>query len=264
MVELIAIDLDGTLLTSDKAITPRTLRAIRAVVGQGVKVIIASARPPRSVAKVYKHLRLDTCVICYNGALIYDPPAKEVLYHQPIERALAHEVIEAARKKYPDIFVSAEVLDHWFTDRISREYQTEVAKQFTPDHMGPIETWLTQDVTKIMFLGPPGHIRVIRRMLTSTYGMNLAMTQSETELLQVMSAEVSKGAALKFVCDRYGVPLQRTIAIGDQVNDIDMLKLAGVGIAMGLAPESVKRAADYITSGNDHDGVAEAIERFVL
>lgn len=264
MVELVAIDLDGTLLTSGKQITSRSVRVIRALLNQKIKVIIASARPPRSMGRIYKTLGLDTCVICYNGALIYDPASKGVLYHRPIGQSLARTMIELVRDTYPDIFVSVEVLDRWFTDRVSNDYQTEVAKQFTPDRLGPIHAWLDQDATKIMFLGPEPNIRDIRRKLINTFGLRLAMTQSETTILQVMSSEVSKGVALKLVAEHYHVPLQRTIAIGDQLNDIDMLKQAGVGIAMASAPEQVRRVADYITSGNDEDGVAEALERFVL
>lgn len=264
MVELVAIDLDGTLLTSGKAVTTRSQRVIRALVNQGVKVIIASARPPRSIANTYKLLGLNTCVVCYNGALIYDPPVKEVLFHRQIAEALAQEVIDLARQTYPDVAVSVEVLDHWYTDGITTEYETETSRQFKPDRLGPIDTWLDQDVTKILLLGPAPHITEIRTKLKRMCRSRLATTQSEPHLLQIMSAGVSKGTAFRFVCDYYNVPTQRTIAIGDAPNDLDMLKQAGVGVAMASAPEPVKRAADYVTAHNDDDGVAEALERFAL
>jgi len=264
VVELVAIDLDGTLLTSGKSVTARSQRVVRALLNQNVRVVIASARPPRSVAGVYKLLGLDSSVICYNGALIYDPPSKQVLHHRPIEQALARSVIVMARLIYPQIIVSAEVLDRWYTDRVDPQYQTEVSRQFRPDRLGPMDTWLDQDVTKILLLGPEPHIYEIRRKLGETFVSRLAMTQSESTLLQIMEASVSKGEALRFICDHYRVPLHRTIAIGDAPNDIGMLKLAGVGVAMESAPEQVRRAADYVTSGNDEEGVAEALERFVL
>ncbi|NLX06701.1 MAG: HAD family phosphatase [Phycisphaerae bacterium] len=264
MVELVAIDLDGTLLTSGKVVTARTQRVVRAVRQQGVRVVLASARPPRSVAETYKLLGLDTCVICYNGALIYDPPSKQVLFHRPIEKFLAREVIDLARQIYRETLVSIEVLDQWYTDRVNPAYQTEVSKQFQPDVLGPIDTWLIQPVTKVLLLGPAAKMSEVRRKIGQRFGRRLAMTQSESNLLQIMSAGVSKGTALKRVCDRYGISPQKTIAIGDAANDTDMLELAGMGIAMASASDDVKRAADYITSGNDDDGVAEALERFVL
>jgi len=264
MVELVAVDLDGTLLTTDKVVTDRTRRVIRALCNQGIRVVLASARPPRSVAGIYKLLGLDTCVICYNGALIYDPPSKQVLYHRPIDKVLARGVIDLARSIYLETVVSVEVLDRWYTDRVNKQYPTEVSRQFEPDQLGAVQAWLVQDATKILLLGPAGKINTIRRAVTDGFGDRLDMTQSEGYVLQIMSKGVSKGAALEFVCKRHGIALQKTIGIGDAANDIDMLKTAGVGIAMGSAPEPVRRSADYVTAASDDEGVAEALERFVL
>jgi len=264
VVELVAIDLDGTLLTTGKTITERTKRVLRALANQNVRILLASARPPRSVASAYKSLQLSDCVICYNGALIYDPPNKQVLTHHPIRLELARKVVTLAREIYPDVLVSAEVLDHWFTDRVNSAYQTETSKQFIPDKLAPIETWLTCDVTKILLLGPDLYLTHIRTKLIQYHGEQLAMAQSDNNLLQIMAGGVSKGQALRFVCKHYKIPLRRTIAIGDASNDIDMLKSAGIGIAMAGASDRVKEAADYVTTANDEDGVAEALEKFAL
>ncbi len=264
MVELVAVDLDGTLLTSGKKITERTKRVLSALLNQEVKVILASARPPRSVAGAYKTLKLTNCVICYNGALIYDPPGRQVLAHHPIRLSMARKIIHMARDVYKDIVISVEVLDHWFTDRVNPAYQTEVSKQFVPDKLAPIETWLDSDVTKILILGPDTILTGIKNQLVYNFAKKLSMVQSDNNLLQVMSGGVTKGRALKFICDHYKIPLRRTIAIGDAYNDIEMLENAGIGIAMAHSPAKVKEAADYVTTGNDEDGVAEALEKFVL
>jgi Cof subfamily protein (haloacid dehalogenase superfamily) len=264
MVELVTIDLDGTLLTSDKTVTTRSQRAIKALSSQGIRVVLASARPPRSMAESYKLLDLDTVVICYNGALIFDPPNKDILYHKPMDKLLARGIIELARETYPDTLASVEVLDNWYTDKVDPKYPTEVAKRFKPDQLGPMDTWLIQDVTKLLLLGPDDHLTKIRRRIYARYGKHVSMTQSDRHILQVMARHVSKGQGLKFVCQHYGVDLQKTLAIGDAANDTDMLKIAGIGIAMGNAPDAVRKAAHYVTSSNDEDGVAEALERFVL
>jgi hypothetical protein len=256
--------MDGTLLTSGKEITDRTRRVLKALENQGIRILLATARPPRSVAKTYKTLGLKTCVICYNGALVYDPPSKKVLAHHPIARNLAREVIGYARGIYPELLVSAEVLDHWFTDRVNDKYMTETAKEFEPDKLGPIESWLTGDVTKILLQGPQIYLTHIHTRLKQHHEGNFALAQSENNLLQIMAGGVSKGKALEFVCAHYQIPLQKTIAIGDAPNDIDMLRRAGFGIAMADAPAQVKNVADYVTTKNDEDGVAEALERFVL
>jgi len=264
VVELVALDLDGTLLTSGKKITERTRRVLKALESHNVKVLLASARPPRSVAGIYKLLDLKTCVICYNGALIYNPPSREVLSHQPIRLAMAKKIIQMARDVWPNIVISVEVLDQWFTDRISSEDQAKVSKQFVPDKLAPIEDWLKCDVTKILVLGPESFLTSIKNQLLYNYETEISVIHSDHNLLQVMSGGVSKGKALKYVCKHYDIPLQRTIAIGDAHNDIDMLECAGIGIAMADAPASVKDAADYVTTTNDDDGVAEALEKFVL
>jgi 5-amino-6-(5-phospho-D-ribitylamino)uracil phosphatase len=263
MVELVAVDLDGTLLTSGKKITERTRRVLQAILNQGVKVLLASARPPRSVAAVYKALKLKDCIICYNGALIYDPPTRTVLAHQPIRLSLAKKVIQMAREMYPPMAVSVEVLDEWLTDRAAAGRNGEPQKR-VPDTPAAIDSWLTCDVTKLLLLGPEAYLDGLRAKLNALFAHKLATAQSDHNLLQIMSAEVSKGNALKFVCKHYGIPLRRTIAIGDAHNDIDMLQMAGIGIAMADAPTRVKTAATYVTTGNDEDGVADALEKFVL
>jgi 5-amino-6-(5-phospho-D-ribitylamino)uracil phosphatase len=264
VVKLVAIDMDGTLLTSGKKITNRTRRVLKALDQHDIRIVLATAKPPRSVAKTYKLLGMKTCVICYNGALIYDPPSKKVLAHHPIKRELACEIINYARKIHPDILVSAEVLDHWFTDGVNEKYQTETAKEFKPDKLGPIASWLTSDVTKILLQGPQVYLTHIKTKLRQNQEENFTMAQSENNLLQIMAGDVSKGKALKFICKHYKIPIAQTIAIGDASNDIDMLKQAGFGVAMANAPERLKHVADYVTTTNDQDGVAEALERFVL
>ncbi len=264
MIELVAIDLDGTLLTSGKTITERTKRVLKALSNQDIKIVIASARPPRSVAGVYKALGLKSCVICYNGAMIYDPQSKKMLEHHPIKLETAKALINRARSIHPDILVSVEVLDHWYTDKLNNAYQTEVSKQFEPDRLGPIDTWLDCDVTKILLLGQERYIENVKGAFLAEFRDKVAMAQSENHLLQIMAKGVSKGQALKSVCNYYNIPLEKTIAIGDAANDIDMLEIAGFGIAMADAPDKVKKVSDYVTTGNDEDGVAEALEKFVL
>jgi Cof subfamily protein (haloacid dehalogenase superfamily) len=264
VADLIALDLDGTLLTTGKQVTPRTKRVLDALMNQGIKIVLATARPPRSVARFYKALDLNTCVICYNGALVYDPPSRTVLAHHPIPMKTAQDIILYSRELCPEILTSAEVLDHWFTDRVSNEYQTETAKEFKPDTLGPIESWLKMDVTKILLQGPQVYLTKIRSQLQTRHNKSLSMAQSENNLLQIMAGGVSKGSALKFVCEHYNIPIDRTIAVGDAQNDLDMLNLAGMAIAMPHSPEKVKEAADYITVSNDEDGVAEALEKFLL
>src|SRR4051812_33412172 len=116
-IRLVAIDLDGTLLNDSKEVTQRTAAALKCLPNSGVKVVIASARPPRSVAGFYRELGLDTWQINYNGALIWDPKERRAVFHQPLDAMLARQIINIARAQYPEVTVACEVLDRWLTDR---------------------------------------------------------------------------------------------------------------------------------------------------
>ena len=124
-------------------------------------MVLASA-PPRSVLPFYRQLDLDTPMINYNGALVYDPPSRNVLLHRPIPLATARSLVMLARLKYPAVLVSAEILDRWFTDRFDPSYQTETAKPQDPDVIGPVDSWLDAPVTKLLLLGQPqGLMKVV-------------------------------------------------------------------------------------------------------
>ena len=110
-IRMVAIDLDGTLLSSRKTITPKTHTAIRAALAAGVKVVLATARPPRSVRTYYEALKLDTPTINYNGALIWNERHRQVVEHVPLDAAVAKRIIAWGRKRYPELLVSVEILD---------------------------------------------------------------------------------------------------------------------------------------------------------
>ena len=263
-IELIAVDLDGTLLTSEKQITLRTARAINACTQRGIRVILASARPPRSVLDIHKQLGLTTCIINYNGALVYSPLTKQVILHRPIRADLAGQIVEFAREQSPKVLVSAEVLDHWFTDRTDPLFTTETAKQFKPDKVAPISEWLNCDVTKILLQGPRGMCKPLIAQLRRKFAHRITCLQTENELIQIMARGASKSSALKAVCRHYYVDLQHVMAIGDAPNDLGMLKLVSLAVAMAQAPKALRDAASFVTNNNDQNGVAQAIEWLIL
>ena len=116
-VRLVAIDLDGTLLTDSKQVSDQTSEALCCLPQRDVKVVIASARPPRSVRHVYKALGLDTWQINYNGALIWDEPNQRPIFHRPLKGSLVRRIVELARDMFDETIVTCEVLDKWLTDR---------------------------------------------------------------------------------------------------------------------------------------------------
>jgi 5-amino-6-(5-phospho-D-ribitylamino)uracil phosphatase len=263
-IKLIAIDLDGTLLTTDKRISEPTLGALKCL-PTGVKVVIASARPPRSVRAIYQLLGLDTWQINYNGALIWDEPGQRPVFHRPMAGELARRVIETARDMFEEVLVSCEILDRWHTDRPDdANFTTETGKLFAPDVVAPYSSFCNQPVTKLMLLGDPKLLVKLEPILFERFGEQLTVLQTDEHLLQIMDKRVSKAVALKKLAHHYRVPARQIMAIGDAPNDVGMLQLAGVAVAMDNASPVVKKVAHWVAPSNDDHGVHAALLRYGL
>jgi hypothetical protein len=264
-IRLVAVDLDGTLLNDSKRVSEQTVGALKCLTGAGVRVVIASARPPRSVRHVYAELGLDTWQINYNGALVWDEPARRAVDHRPMDPSVVRDIVAVARREHPEVIVSCEILDRWCTDRFDATYTTETGRLFPPDVVAPLETFCTEPITKLMLLANPAALSALEpvlRTLAPDAGVNVL--RSDPDLIQIMHASASKGAALRQVADHYHVPMEQVMAIGDAVNDVPMLEAAGVAVAMDNAHPDVKRAADWVAPSNNDHGVHAALERYEL
>ena len=264
-IHMVAIDLDGTLLNSDKEITQTTATILRAAREQaGVKIVLASARPPRSVMPFYDLLGLDTPMINYNGALVLDPTCRHVLMHRPIPAKIGRGIILLARQVYPEVLVSAEVMDHWFTDRFDPAYNTETGRLFAPDTVAPVESWSDQSMTKLLFLGDAARLSEIAEAVHREFPHQVTIVQTEDYMLQVMHATVSKAQALRVVAAEMHVRRNQVMAIGDNANDVGMLQWAGVAVAMANAAPQALAVADHVADHHDADGAAHAIRQIIL
>jgi hypothetical protein len=258
---MVAIDLDGTLLNDSKQISAQTVEALRCAVERDVKVVIASARPPRSVRHIYNQLGLDTWQINYNGALIWDEPGKRIIFHCPMSCDLVRGLISAARAKFDSVLITCEILDRWYTDRFDQSYTTETGRLFKPDVIAPLDQFCNQPITKLLLLGEKPMIDQLETLLINA-GSGITVVRTDPELLQIMDKNVSKAAALQIVADHYQVPLENVMAIGDAPNDVGILRIAGIGVAMDNASEIVKDAADWIAPSNNDHGVHAAMLKF--
>jgi Cof subfamily protein (haloacid dehalogenase superfamily) len=264
-IHLVAIDLDGTLLNSANEISEASATILRTIRAEhNVHVVLASARPPRSVLPFYHLLELDAPMINYNGALVFDPPSRRVLLHTPVSGKIARGVAELARREYPDVLVSAEILDRWYTDRVDNAYVTETGRLFRPDLVAPMDEWLSGPVTKLLLLGESDELRRIGKLMATEYRYQITVIQTEPELLQITHPTVSKAQALKTVAGEMAVRREQVMAIGDNANDLEMLRWAGIGVAMANAPMEVQAVANYVTDFNDADGVAKAIHELII
>ena len=264
-IQLLAVDVDGTLLNSAKEISPATAEALRAARRQaGVHVVLASARPPRSVMPFYEQLGLEAPMINYNGALVYDPPGRRVVMHLPIPLKTAREIVRLARRLDRKVLVSAEILDRWYTDRLDEKYATETGLLFKPDRIAPVSQWLVEPVTKLLLLAPRAQLAKLQAAIAEAFPHQVSMVQTEEHLLQIMHATVSKAQALRCIAGELPVTREHVMAIGDNANDVGMLQWAAIGVAVGNATPEVKAIADVITEANDEDGVAKVVRRYIL
>ncbi len=261
---LLSIDLDGTLLTSDKRISPRTEAAVRRACDAGVEVAICTARPPRSAKPFYNALGLDTELIAYNGAMVVRPQTGEVLYHNCITSADAQDLLELVLAVDPEMIITFEKADRWYADERGAAIITDTAAAgWAPDVVCPLDECVASPVTKMLVSKDAETLARVEAALAARMPQ-LSVAKCDDYLLQIAAQGVCKENALRDLLSQRGWAPTDLAAIGDARNDAGMLLFAGLGLAMGNADESVRAAADAVVASNDADGVAEAIERYVL
>lgn len=262
-IKLVAVDLDDTLLDKKTAVSPRACEAIREAVRQGVTVTISTGRMYQSAVRYARQLELDVPIITYNGALIKSCFSEETLFKRPIEQKTAAEVLELFRER--GWYIQSYINDILYVDEINdraRNYEKVASvkafaigdKLYTPEE-GPL---------KLLAIAEPNELDDIRDTLKRTFGERLCVANSKPTYLEIIDPTVNKGRALSYLAQKLNISQQEIMAIGDSTNDLDMIKYAGFGVAMGNASDNVKAAAQAVTLCNDEDGVAEAIEKYVL
>lgn len=263
MIRLVAVDLDDTLLDHSQQISPRAKQAVAAAMAKGVTVTVATGRMFSSALPYARQLAIDVPLITYNGAMIRNSLSGELLLHKPIPEAEAVEVLALCRESgwYIQVYLD-EVL--YVKERGPNAAFYEKISGITPVEAGAGLYDLKGTPTKMLLVAEPADMPAIQAKLESRFLGRLDFALSKPGFLEIVQAGVNKGRALATLAERLGVRQAEVMAIGDSANDLDMLAYAGWGVAMGNAVEKVRQAANAVTGANDADGVAEAIERYVL
>ncbi|MFA6808120.1 MAG: Cof-type HAD-IIB family hydrolase [Eubacteriales bacterium] len=265
MIKLIATDLDDTLLNSEGNISSGNIEAIHKAVKKGVKVTIATGRMAACSRRYARKLSLDIPIITYHGALVEQALSGEVLYRKVIPIDLVSEIVSELFEMgiHTHIFIK----DRVFTQKensISLQYGKMVGiKVEETDIMALLEKE-PEGLEKIQVIADEQYLREIDEKFRTRYGDRIHITSSKPNLHEMLHKEVNKGLALKVLAEQMGIKREEVLAVGDSPNDIEMIKYAGIGVAVENAWEEVKKIADYITASNINDGVARAIEKFVL
>jgi Cof subfamily protein (haloacid dehalogenase superfamily) len=261
-VRLIALDLDGTLLYPDHSISERAQNAIGEARRRGVRVTVATGRMYMSSIPFVKEIQVDMPFVTSQGAMVRTVDGG-VLSHQPIPAPIAREVADYALTH--GHHVNVYIHDMVYVQKDGKTIQ-EYAKYFTtPYEICDLRELLkTMAPTKILFLEDEKTMPALQAALNGLFGDRLHMVLSHPAFLEVNHPDTNKWNAIMDIGRLYGIEGDEIMAIGDSPNDLEMIRDAGWGVAMGNAMEEIKQAARLITDANDQDGVAKAIERWVL
>lgn len=258
---LCAIDLDDTLLGPDHAVSARNVAAVRAVVAQGVVVVIASGRMHEATLRFVKQMGLETPIISYNGAMVKNPHTGEIWLHDRIAGSVAAQVMDYARDHHLQ-------LNYYLNDHFYSAAYTSYAQLYHERTQAPIQivpemydTLRGTDPTKMIIVDSKELTDGLVAPFRKQFGTDLYVTKSNDEYLEMMPPQANKGVALALVADKFGITAAETIAFGDSYNDIPMLQWAGLGIAVGNAKAETKAAAQRTIATNAEDGVALALEQ---
>jgi Cof subfamily protein (haloacid dehalogenase superfamily) len=263
-IELVLADVDGTLVTDDKQLTDRAIAAVHALKDAGVKFAVTSGRPPRGMAMLVGPLQISLPLAAFNGGLYARPDDMSVIEERSIDPDLVAAIVK---------LIGEHELDVWLyrgADWLLRDpHAAHVAKEADTVRFAPtvVEDFdgVTQGIAKIVGIGDDlDRVAKAEADARAKFGDRVSAARSQPYYLDVTHPDANKGAVLQHFSREYDVPLARIATLGDQPNDMLMFKGAGLSIAMGNAGDEVQRAALRVTAGNDDEGFAKAIERFVL
>ncbi len=281
--------MDDTLLAPDLTIPPRSRRSLQKAAGKGVLVTLATGRMFRSVLPYARELGITAPLIAYNGALIQHPRTGEIFFHEQIPFEHAKRVAAVCREN--DLHLNVYINDILYVERLrpEAEYYRKISG-VEPEVVGDLVEFLQNmekagsstaggsngaghpdqapggglSPTKLLVIVAPEASEKWLSFFRGQFPEILHVTGSKLEFVEMMVEGVSKGRALALLAGRLGIEPAEVMAIGDGYNDLEMLQFAGVSVAMGNAPAVLKARASYVTRPNTEEGVAEAIERFVL
>ena len=262
-ISAVLADVDGTLVTKGKVLTPRAIDAIEQLHERGVLFAITSGRPPRGMRMLVHPLEMRGPMAAFNGGIIVQPDMT-VVDERVIPADVSPEVIDMIRAfgLYAWIYRSAE----WYVTDPGAPHAAREATtvQFQP-MVVPSYDGLLDRVVKIVGVSDD-HDQVARceAEVQQQFGAHISASRSQPHYVDVTHPTANKGVVVERLSHYYQIPLGQIATLGDQPNDVLMFRRSGLSIAMGNASEEVQRQATYVTASNEDEGFAKAIEEFIL
>lgn len=273
-IRLLVLDIDGTLAGESNQISPRVLTAIQEVQGRGIAVAIATGRMYQAALRFHQSVGSTLPLMAYQGAFIKCPRTDTLHRHTPLPRALALDLLAylAPMEAQQDLSIHLYIDDQLHVRAVIEDTQAYAERSgVDPLAVGDLATLMHRqnhlETTKLLALsGNTALISQILADLEQRYASDdLYLTRSVDYFVEATHPLANKGEAVRFVAeDLLDLKPDQVMTVGDNFNDLEMLRYAGIGVAMGDAPLPVQQAADWVAPGVEDDGVAAAIEQFLL
>ncbi|MBD2529029.1 HAD family phosphatase [Nostoc flagelliforme FACHB-838] len=269
-IKLLVLDIDGTIAGHSNTISKLVKQAIFAAQARGIQVAIATGRMYRSALRFHQDIGSTLPLMAYQGAWIQDPITQKIHRHWAVSREIAHKLLDHFEQPELRSLLSVHfyINDQLYVRELTRETQIYAERSgVIAIPVGDLRQALTDEPTKILALSDD--IDVIDKLLGNLRRQytpaELYLTTSVATFFEATNASVNKGTAVRYLAEELlGLELANVMAIGDNFNDVEMLEYAGLGIAMGNAPEGVQAIAQWVAPSVEEDGAAVAIEKFLL
>ena len=263
MIKLVATDIDGTILRDDFTFSEGVKKCIKDLAEKGIHVILSTGRMYSSTKIISKELGLEEPVISYQGAIVKNTVGNEdVIYQKNLDIKTAKEIIKWARKNNIHLnLYDKDILyvedDDYIVQRYSKERYTKYQiKPFNEIEITQIHKLLAIDFNN------PDKVTQWKEEMSKKYP-NLHVVKSTPYFCEFSNCDATKGKALTYLCDLWGIKQEEVLCIGDQDNDLELLSVGGIKVAMGNATKNLKNIADFVTNTVDNDGFVKAVNKFI-
>lgn len=260
------LDVDGTLMRTDKTISQKTIDAIVKIQEAGIKVAIASGRCTAGIMPTARKIKLDEFggyIVSYNGGCISNCQTGEIVYNINLPDGIVQEIYEFSKKEKTgimtyhenDIIAENDADQYIQIDAKGCEIDIHVVEDFGKE--------VTYPVNKCLLTGDPDYMAGVEPKAAKAFEGRLSVYRSEDFYVEMMPLGIDKAYGLEKLLQRLGYAKEEMICCGDGFNDISMIEYAGMGVAMANASEAVRESADYVAPHCDEDGLVDVIERFI-
>ncbi|MGT2929357.1 Cof-type HAD-IIB family hydrolase [Streptococcus dentasini] len=269
MIKLIAIDLDGTLLNSQKKIPTDNIEAVRKAADAGVKIVLCTGRPKSGVLPYFNQLGLagEEYIIMNNGCTVYNTQNWELIGQVSLNREDL-SLLEKACADDPDVYLTltAEATYYAVAERVPALVAYDAGLVFDTAQAASLDDVAAsgQIVFQAMYMGEEEALNSFESRVEHKLSQRFSTVRSQSYIYEVMPSETTKASALKALAQQLNIQTNEIMALGDAANDMEMLEFAGHSVAMGNAPDTIKARCRYETESNDNAGVAKAIYEYVL